>query len=78
MVNSELLENGTRVRHWSDAGYKLRQEETGLLYEDAVDTVPCRYTYTETEEPLDTVPGDMSGAVELAGETAEAETQNAG
>lgn len=44
----------TRVRHYSDAGMMIRQIETGNLYEDAVDTVPCRFTYEETDEPRPT------------------------
>lgn len=30
----------------------IRQIETGILYEDAVDTMPCKYTYEETDEPI--------------------------
>lgn len=44
----------TRVRHYSDIGMMIRQIETGILYEDAVDNVPCKYTYEETEEPIPT------------------------
>jgi len=40
------------VRHYSDKGFKLRQIETGIIYDDAVDVIPCRYTYEETDEPL--------------------------
>ena len=40
------------VRHYSDAGYKLRQIETGNIYNDAVDVIPCAYTYEETDEPV--------------------------
>lgn len=43
----------TLVRHYSDAGVMIRQTETGALYSDAVDVVPCRYTYTETETPVE-------------------------
>ena len=41
------------VRHWSDLNVKLRQIETGELYEDAVDVIPCRFTYEETDIPLE-------------------------
>lgn len=37
------------VKHYSDAGVYIRQMETGILYVQAVDVVPCRYTYAETE-----------------------------
>ena len=53
MLKSELIENGERIHHWSDADLKIRQIETGILYEDAVDNVPCRYTYVETDEPIE-------------------------
>lgn len=54
MIQFELIEDGKRIRHYSDNAVMIRQVETGNLYEDAVDTVPCRYTYEETEEPIPT------------------------
>ena len=53
MIIEELVENETRVLHCSDRSMKIRQIETGIVYEDAVDVLPCRYTYEETDEPLD-------------------------
>lgn len=41
-----------RVRHYSDKGFMIRQVETGIIYQDAVDKVPYRYTYEETDEPI--------------------------
>lgn len=52
MLRIELVENDTRVRQWSDLGMMIRQIETGILYEDAVDVIPCRYTYEETDMPI--------------------------
>lgn len=40
------------VRHWSNLYVKIRQIETGVLYDDAVDVIPCRFTYEETDEPI--------------------------
>lgn len=37
-------------RHYSDAGKMILQVETGVVYSEAVDVYPCRYTYKETEE----------------------------
>ena len=37
------------IRHYSDEGKKIRQIETGILYDEAVDIVPCRFTYEETD-----------------------------
>ena len=51
MIQTEMVEE--RIRHYSDAGFKIRQVETGVVYEDAVDIIPCRYTYEETDEPIE-------------------------
>ena len=51
MIVEQILSE-TRVRHYSDVGMMIRQIETGTLYEDAVDEIPCRYTYEETDEPI--------------------------
>jgi len=53
MIQYEYIEDGVRIRHWSDAGMKIRQIETGALYDDAVDVVPCRYSYDETDVPVE-------------------------
>lgn len=52
MIIEEIISDGRRVRHYSDRGMMIRQAETGHIYEDAVDNVPCRYTYDETDEPI--------------------------
>lgn len=54
MVITESLTIGGRelVRHYSDEGLKIRQLETGIVYDEAIDVVPCRYTYEETGEPI--------------------------
>lgn len=51
MIKTEMVED--RIRHYSDAGFMIYQVETGNLYEDAVDVVPCPYTYEETETPIE-------------------------
>lgn len=43
----------TLVKHYSDSGFLIRQVETGILYGEAIDLRPCRYTYEETDEPID-------------------------
>lgn len=45
----------TLVRHYSDAGMMIRQVETGILYSEAVDVIPCRYTYEETDIPIEPI-----------------------
>ncbi len=49
MIVTEQMENN-RIRHYSDSGFRILQNETGIVYDDAVDVLPCRYTYSETEE----------------------------
>lgn len=50
MILTEYLNDGTLIRHYSDAGFMLLQVETGAKYSDPIDVVPCRYTYEETDE----------------------------
>ena len=53
MIKTELLKDGELVRHYSDKGLRLLQVETGLLYDEAIDIVPCQYTYEETNEKIE-------------------------
>lgn len=50
MIQTEMI--GERILHYSDQNMKIRQIETGKLYEDAIDVMPCRYTYEETDIPI--------------------------
>lgn len=54
MVQTEILNEGTLIRHYSDQNLVLRQVETGREYSEAVDVVPCAYTYEETEKEIKT------------------------
>lgn len=38
---------------YSDAGKKIEQSPTGILYDFAVDVENAPYTYTETNEPVE-------------------------
>lgn len=49
MIKTETLADG-RVRTYSDAGFRIRQIETGIIYDNAVDSVP--HEYEETDEPI--------------------------
>lgn len=48
MIVSKTI-NARLIKHYSDSGYMIRQVETGHLYSEAVDVIPCRYTYEETD-----------------------------
>ena len=51
MVIKETI-NEKLVRHYSDEGKMIRQVETGYVYVEAVDVIPCRYTYEETDREI--------------------------
>lgn len=53
MIIEEILQEENRVRRYSDLNVKIKQVETGILYEDAVDIIPRPYTYVETAQPID-------------------------
>lgn len=49
MIKTEIMPDG-RTHTWSDAGFKIRQE-TGAVYDDAVDVT--EHQYTETDIPIE-------------------------
>jgi len=53
MIKIEYLNEGKLIRHYSDAGFMLLQNETGDRYPDPIDVVPCIYTYSETDELIE-------------------------
>lgn len=66
MILTELLNNDTLIKHYSDKGVMLLQVETGLKYADPVDVIPCRYTYEETDEYIETDEEEITGDEFLA------------
>lgn len=56
MIVSEILQNKF-IRHYSDKNLRIRQVETGVVYDEAVDILPCKYTYEETNEPIESMKG---------------------
>lgn len=63
MIIVEYIEIENRERRYSDQGVKIRQTDTGIVYDDAVDVIPCPHTYEETDIPV-----DPSGGEEAASE----------
>lgn len=53
MITTETIVIGTRQfqRTKSDT-YMICQIETGKVYQEAMDIIPCAYTYEETDEFL--------------------------
>lgn len=61
-----IVENlGMVERRYSDKNVKLRKVEDGTLWNDAVDVIPCRFTYEETETPIDPDPMESQDALDL-------------
>ena len=45
----EVILGGNKFLHtYSDKGFYIEQIETGSLYDEAYDVIPCKYTYRET------------------------------
>ena len=51
MIRTETKEG--LVRTYSDAGLRIRQDGTGIVYDEAVDPVGSGRTYSETNEPIE-------------------------
>lgn len=65
MIIVEYIETENRERRYSDLNMKIRQVETGNLYEDAVDIIPCPYTYEETDIPVEGNELDPQDALDI-------------
>lgn len=54
MVITEFIEDKF-VRHYSNLNVKVIQNETGAVYDEVVDIVPSKFTYSETNEPIEDI-----------------------
>ena len=54
-ITSKYVDVGGRtlIKHESDSGKMIRQIETGREYSSAIDTIPCKYSYEETERDVE-------------------------
>lgn len=52
MIKTEMYSEDL-VRTYSDAGFKIKQDGTDIIYDEAIDPVFMNRTYTETDIPLD-------------------------
>ena len=53
VISEEINVNGRQlIRHASDRGKIILQVETGREYVSAVDVIPCKYTYEETDKDI--------------------------
>ena len=51
MIRTETIEGGL-IRTYSDKGMKILQE-TGIVYDEAIDVPQSGHTYTETNQPIE-------------------------
>ena len=54
MIKQEKVKIGNRelLHTYSDSNKYILQVETNVEYNEAYDVIPCKYTYTETEEEI--------------------------
>lgn len=53
-------EDGVNLyRTYSDENFMIRQNETGDLYDEAIDVENAPYTYTETDIPIEEEENEM-------------------
>lgn len=54
-LKTEII-NDKLIRHYAEDEqgnkYHIKQVETGIEYDEAVDILPCRYTYVVTEKAV--------------------------
>ena len=59
MIRKEFYltrEDGVNLyRTYSDERYKIKQVQTGVIYDEAIDVEDTKYTYIETEEKIKAV-----------------------
>ena len=54
MIKQEkiTINNKELLHTYSDSNMYILQVETNNIYDGAYDVIPCKYTYTETEEEI--------------------------
>lgn len=67
---------GDRIHTYSDAGMKIVQNETGVVYEDALDVPESGYTYTETDIPIEDELSDSEALSIIMGRDADEPTDS--
>lgn len=52
MIKTEMYSEDL-IKTYSDAGFKIMQEGTGAIYDEAIDPISMNRTYTETNIPIE-------------------------
>lgn len=62
MIVREFYEKRTDgvnlFKTYSDKGMKIRQEQTNVVYDSAIDVEGAAFTYVETDEPIELEEGN--------------------
>ena len=52
-----------KTGEWWPPKFKIRQDQTGILYDEAIDVENAPYTYIETDIPIDIDPVPVDGEI---------------
>ena len=63
MIKQEeiILGGNTFLHTYSDKGFYIEQIETGSVYDETYDVIPCRFTYRETDKLIEKEEGEYYG-----------------
>ena len=55
MIKQEevILGGNTFIHTYSDSNFYIEQIETGSIYDETYDVIPCKYTYRETDKLIE-------------------------
>lgn len=55
-IKTEIIKEKL-IRHYAEdengVKYYIKQVETGIEYDEAIDVIPCRYTYVATNKKIE-------------------------
>ena len=73
MIITEKFEGQNLVKTYSNSGMMIRQDDTGILYAEAID-IEGLHTYTETDIPIeDDITPEEALNILLGGDTNESD-----
>ena len=55
MIKQEevILGGNTFLHTYSDSNFYIEQIETGSIYDETYDVIPCKFTYRETDKLIE-------------------------
>ena len=63
MIKQEetILGGNTFLHTYSDSNFYIEQIETGSIYDETYDVIPCKFTYRETDKLIEKEEGEYYG-----------------